>query len=127
MRQAKMIAGAAVLLLAAYTYAADMPAGVQAKTNSGKTVLADASGMTLYTYGRDSDNKSNCSGNCAKNWPPLKAAADAQEMPDWTVVTRDDGSKQWAYKAKPLYTYVKDAKPGNMTGDGAGPWLAATP
>ena len=37
---------------------------------------------------------------------------------DYTVVTRDDGSKQWAYKGKPLYLWVKDAKPGDRTGDG---------
>jgi predicted lipoprotein with Yx(FWY)xxD motif len=39
-------------------------------------------------------------------------------MGDWTVVTRDDGSKQWAYKNKPLYTWVKDSKPGDTTGEG---------
>jgi predicted lipoprotein with Yx(FWY)xxD motif len=33
------------------------------------------------------------------------------------LVTRDDGSKQWAYKGKPVYTYAKDSKPGEATGD----------
>jgi hypothetical protein len=49
---------------------------------------------------------------------PLAAAADAKPMGDWTVVTRDDGSKQWAYKGKPLYSFAKDKMPGDTTGNG---------
>lgn len=37
---------------------------------------------------------------------------------DYSVVTRDDGSTQWAYKGRPLYTWVKDTKPGDTSGDG---------
>lgn len=42
---------------------------------------------------------------------------------------RDDGSRQWAYKGKPLYTFAKDAKPGDITGDGFlnGAWHLAMP
>ncbi|MBS1215135.1 MAG: hypothetical protein H6R20_109, partial [Proteobacteria bacterium] len=39
-------------------------------------------------------------------------------MGDYSIVTRDDGQKQWAYKGKPLYFWIKDAKPGDKTGDG---------
>ena len=81
-------------------------------------VLTDPKGMTLYVFDKDSDGKSVCNGPCATNWPPLMAGADAKAMGDWTVVTRDDGSKQWAYKGKPLYTWAKDTKPGDKTGDG---------
>ena len=49
--------------------------------------------MTLYTFDRDSAGKSACNGNCAVNWPPLMAPADAQPMGKWSVVTRDDGSQ----------------------------------
>ena len=45
------------------------------------------------------------------------AAADAKPMGDLTVITRDDGSKQWAFKGKPLYLFAKDTKPGDKTGD----------
>lgn len=78
----------------------------------------DAKGMTLYTFDKDSGGKSACNGSCATNWPPLMAAGDAKGSGDWTIVTRDDGGKQWAYKGKPLYTWTKDAKPGDKTGDG---------
>jgi predicted lipoprotein with Yx(FWY)xxD motif len=80
-------------------------------------VWVDAKGMTLYTFDKDSAGKSACNGPCAANWPPLMAGADAKASGDWSIVTRDDGGKQWAYKGKPLYTWAKDTKPGDMTGD----------
>jgi predicted lipoprotein with Yx(FWY)xxD motif len=36
----------------------------------------------------------------------------------WTVVVGMDGSKMWAYKGHPLYTFIEDKKPGQVTGDG---------
>ena len=98
-----------------------------ADTAKGKA-LVDHKGMTLYTFDRDSGGKSACNGNCATNWPPLMASADAQAMGKWSVVTRDDGSKQWAYDGKPLYTWVKDTKAGDVTGDGVNNvWHVAQP
>ncbi|MDG3441448.1 hypothetical protein [Nitrospirillum amazonense] len=105
------------------------PAGATvAETAKGKT-LVDAKGMTLYTFDHDMSGQSNCIAACAKNWPALPATADAGAKGDWTIITRDDGSKQWAYKGKPLYTFVKDGKPGDITGDGLanGAWHVATP
>lgn len=80
--------------------------------------LTNAAGMTLYTFDKDSAGKSACNGPCARNWPPLAAGADAKAMGEWSIVTREDGSKQWAYEGKPLYTWTKDQKPGDKTGDG---------
>ena len=50
-------------------------------------------------------------------------------MGDYSTITRDDGSKQWAYKGRPLYTWKKDKKPGDITGDGFlnGAWHIAQP
>ncbi|WP_034348894.1 lipoprotein [Noviherbaspirillum massiliense] len=79
--------------------------------------LVNQSGMTLYTFDKDTDGKSACTGQCASNWPPLAAGANAKNTGDYTVITRDDGSKQWAYKGKPLYTYKADKKPGEKSGD----------
>lgn len=98
-----------------------------ADTAKGKA-LVDAKSMTLYIFDRDTTGKSNCNGQCPTNWPPLMAAADAKASSDWTIVTRDDGGKQWAYKGKPLYTWSKDAKPGDVTGDGVNSvWHIAAP
>jgi predicted lipoprotein with Yx(FWY)xxD motif len=93
-------------------------------------VLVDVKGMTLYTFDKDPANagKSVCVDQCAKAWPPLAAASDAKAMGSYTVITRDDGTKQWAYKGKPLYTWVKDTKPGDKTGDGfRNIWRVARP
>ena len=123
--RAAVLAGAA--LAAAPGHAQTTPPAKVTDTAKGEA-LVDAKGMTLYTFDRDSGSKSNCSGQCAKNWPPLAAPANAQASGDWTVITRDDGSKQWAYKGKPLYLWVKDTKPGEVTGDGVNNvWHVAMP
>jgi predicted lipoprotein with Yx(FWY)xxD motif len=108
---------------------AAMPAGVHTMEFAGKPVLVDGKMMTLYTFAKDQPGVSNCNDNCAKNWPPLAAAPDAQPNGDWTIITRADGSKQWAYKGMPLYTWSKDAKPGDATGEGVGngAWKTAAP
>ena len=86
----------------------------------------DASGMTLYTFDKDESGKSNCYDKCATNWPPLKADAAAAAEGDWTVVDRTDGTKMWAYKGKPLYTFIGDKKAGDVNGDGKmGAWHVA--
>ncbi len=82
-------------------------------------MLVDHAGMTLYTFDKDAGGKSMCNGECAKNWPPLMVKAnDEPAKGKWSVVMRDDGAKQWAYDGKPLYTFIKDKKAGDMTGDG---------
>jgi predicted lipoprotein with Yx(FWY)xxD motif len=107
---------------------AAMPAGVKVATTTAGPTLVNAQGMTLYTWGNDTiPGKSVCNGNCATNWPPLMAAADARPMGNWTVITRDDNSKQWAYKGKPLYLYRMDTKAGDVVGNGRGTWVVAKP
>ena len=114
------------MLLAPAIAQTGQPARI-ADTAKGK-VLADSKGMTLYVFDRDAPGKSNCTGTCAQNWPPLAAAANAAPAGDWSIVARDDGTKQWAYKGKPLYTWAKDAKPGDVTGDGVNNvWHLAQP
>jgi predicted lipoprotein with Yx(FWY)xxD motif len=96
-------------------------------TDKGKT-LADAKGMTLYTFDKDKAGQSACNGTCAKLWPPFRATAGASASGDWSIITRSDGSKQWAYKGKPLYAWSKDTKPGETTGDGVKMvWHVAAP
>ncbi len=92
------------------------------------TVLTDENGMTLYILVRDEPGKSNCNGKCADAWPPLMADESATPAENFSILTRDDGSKQWAYKDKPLYLFVRDEKPGDTTGEGRGyAWFVARP
>ena len=95
-------------------FAAEPPA----KMAEGR--LVGSNGMTLYTFDKDAagSGKSVCNGPCAANWPPLMAQAGDAGSGEWSVITREDGGRQWAYKGKPLYFWVKDQKPGDTTGDG---------
>jgi len=124
----KLVLLTAALVLAGCAQMAGMTGSAPAKTVEG--VLVNQDGMTLYTFDKDAagSGKSVCNGPCATNWPPLMASADAQASGGWTIITRDDGGKQWAYNGKPLYRWIKDQKPGDRTGDGFNnAWRLARP
>ena len=118
---------AGTLVLGMMAAAAQTAPATTADTSKGKA-LVDGKGMTLYVFDKDTAGTSNCNDQCAVNWPPLMAAADAKPSGEWTVITRKDGGKQWAYNGKPLYAFHKDAKPGDVTGDGVNKvWHIAAP
>ena len=99
-------------------------------TRTADGVLVGPNGMTLYTFNHDmvGSGKSVCNGPCITNWPALTAPATARPMGDYSVVMRDDGTRQWAYKGAPLYYWAKDTKAGDRTGDGVGGvWKVARP
>jgi predicted lipoprotein with Yx(FWY)xxD motif len=105
--------------------------GPPAKAIVGKKgpLLVDAKGMTLYYFEHDtSGTKSTCNAGCAEKRPPLMAADKAVASGDFTVITRDDGKKMWAYRYRPLYTSQTDAAPGDIRGDNpAQLWHVARP
>jgi predicted lipoprotein with Yx(FWY)xxD motif len=105
-----------------------MPWSSRGPASVADGVYVGPNGMTLYTFDRDTTGKSVCNGPCATNWPPLMATASDSPNGEWTVVTRDDGSRQWAYRGKPVYYWAKDSKPGDRTGDGFNnAWRLARP
>jgi predicted lipoprotein with Yx(FWY)xxD motif len=108
------------LMLAALVIAAcATTTGDRTPADVRNNMLVGESGMTLYVFDRDAagGGKSACNGPCATNWPPLVVIGNAQPVPAYTIVMRDDGRKQWAYKGRPLYFWAKDAKPGDTAGD----------
>jgi predicted lipoprotein with Yx(FWY)xxD motif len=92
-------------------------------------LLTDPKGMTLYYFDRDdSSTKSNCNNECSRRWIPFSAPSDATAIGDFTVITRDDGSKMWAYCYRPLYTSEADKAPGEINGfDPFNEWHIARP
>ncbi|MBM3309615.1 MAG: hypothetical protein FJY77_05105 [Candidatus Altiarchaeales archaeon] len=93
-------------------------------------IYTDNKGMTLYTYARDAEGKSNCQGQCAIDWPPL-TVEDIPIPPENAQVTlgvtvREDGRRQVTLDGKPLYYYIEDKNPGDAKGQGKNnEWLAA--
>lgn len=124
---------------AALAYRNFMPPGLQIGQYSGRgPLLTTAAGLTLYTEaryvlqygGRETrtgyavsynDAKSQgavgCEGDCTVAWKPFLAAADAQSWGFWELIARADGTKQWAFKGSPIYSYVGDQRPGSAEGN----------
>ena len=109
---------------------------VLAVSSSGTlgSFLVATSGMTLYTYSPDKPDKSNCTGQCAVNWPPyiVPSGAELGSLVNATgtlsTITRADGSMQVTYNHQPLYFYIKDKKVGDTVGQGVGGvWYVVTP
>jgi predicted lipoprotein with Yx(FWY)xxD motif len=120
-----------VALTAGMVAAQDVPAPLTtSKAGALGAILAGPSGMTLYTFVSDkADGKSVCNGSCAKKWPPFAPGANAPApRPPLSLIARDDGGKQYAWKGKPLYYYTDDKKPGDTTGHEVGrSWFVAQP
>jgi predicted lipoprotein with Yx(FWY)xxD motif len=97
------------------------PEAAMGKTNLG-TVLVGVNGLTLYSL----DDGKSCAGACMANWTALSAPWAAIKNGDWDPVVVPDGTKQWAYKGKLLYSYSGDVVPGDVTGQDVGKiWHAA--
>ncbi len=98
--------------------AAALPGEIVLRPSPAGVFLTDTKGHSLYTYDRDTEpSKSTCVAKCEETWPPVIASGSAAPQGDWTLATRANGTQQWAYKGKPLYTYVKDDMPEAVYGD----------
>ncbi len=91
-----------------------------ARSASDLPLLTDSKGMTLYTFDKDVNGVSNCYSDCSDSWPPYFVKKNAKAREGYSIVLREDGKQQWAYKGKPLYYWLGDKKPGEIEGDGVG-------
>lgn len=94
------------------------PAEIAVFEEDDAYVFRTGESLPVYTFDKDPAGKSVCVDECAKAWPPVAAPAGAKKVGDWTPVQRE-GSLQWAYKGKPVYTYAKDDET-HTRGDGVG-------
>lgn len=104
---------------------ASVPSGltiIDVLSSSGQFLwqrLGDGTGKALYTYNADeAGGKSSCTGECATRFPPFAADPNATASGDWSIVTRDDGMKQWAYQGKPLHHFAGEDPP-DVKSDGS--------
>jgi predicted lipoprotein with Yx(FWY)xxD motif len=93
-----------------------------AKAGDLGQVIVDSEGMTLYKFDKDKGTTSACYGECEGFWPPLTTSGEpmakggAQSSMLGTT-ERKDGTMQVTYNGHPLYTFAKDQKPGEATGN----------
>lgn len=108
--------------------AAHSSKAIQVMDTANGKVLANAKGMTLYTFDKDKAGVSNCVGACQVKWPPVNAKKAGVIEGNFAVLKRKSGKLQWSHNGQPLYTWFKDTKPGQTTGDGVkGVWHVARP
>ena len=94
--------------------------GVETSMFGRLVVLRD--GWSVYTFDGDGRNKSNCTDTCLKEWTPILAPASAGPIADWTILERDPGILQWAFRGRPLYRHLGDSKIGALDGSDVPRW-----
>ena len=133
MRRPQLIAVAAAVAALAATIFALHPTATHAAPSKGAvvstaktslgTIIVNSNGHTLYLFEKDRNGKSACSGQCATFWPPLitsgKPSITGGARASLIGTTkRADGRLQVTYNHHPLYTFAKDKKAGQTTGEG---------
>jgi predicted lipoprotein with Yx(FWY)xxD motif len=131
------IAIAATTLLfvgCASNYGDNMSMDKKDKMIEKSTFLTDSKGMALYTFDKDTRNKSNCYNGCEIKWPVYNGDTNNLKLPihvkkeDFGIIQRDNGTMQVTYKSQPLYYFFKDTKAYEVKGDGAkGVWHLVKP
>jgi predicted lipoprotein with Yx(FWY)xxD motif len=83
------------------------------------SVLTDANGMTLYTSDKDTAGAttSACTGGCATAWPPLTTTGTPTAGPGVSGTLATISGGQVALDGHPLYRWMGDKAPGDVTGD----------
>ena len=124
---------AAFLIVATGGDAPAMDHAVKNATKDGvSSYLADAKGMTLYWFKKDSPGKSACAGPCIGNWPIYYrenvAPGEGTKAEDFGTMTRDDGKKQTTFRGYPLYYWAGDTAAGDTKGQAMnGVWYVLDP
>ncbi|HEY5809012.1 MAG TPA: hypothetical protein VIT67_13635 [Povalibacter sp.] len=73
--------------------------------------------LPLYIFKGEPAGRSLCDRDCTAVWPIIRAQTSDKPVGLWTIVKRDDGRLQWAYKNSPVYTYFED-RPNEAKGVG---------
>jgi predicted lipoprotein with Yx(FWY)xxD motif len=94
--------------------------GAHAQPKVAGAQLVSRTGLTLYVFDNDvaGSGRSVCNPPCSNLFRPYAVEKGAQSRSEFTAITRDDGTRQWAWKGRPLYLWYGDEKPGQAGGDG---------
>jgi predicted lipoprotein with Yx(FWY)xxD motif len=120
----------------ASTTASASGATLRATKGSLGLYLVDSQGRTLYLFEADKNGRSACSGECARDWPPLTVtgtavAGNGVRTASLGTTKRSDGTTQVTYAGHPLYTFDEDTMAGQTRGEGldlfGGEWYVVNP
>ena len=89
--------------------------------STGRLITTDV-GESVYTWDKDGLNKSNCDGDCLKEWSPVLAADLTRPIGEWTTFERAPGVKQWAFRQRAVYTHIYDDKENSLDGGDVPAW-----
>jgi len=90
--------------------------------------VADKSGFALYTFDNDVSGVSNCFDACLDAWPPLLADENDSATAPFSIITRENGMKQWAINGLALYFFTPDASADDVNGENVNSvWHIARP
>ena len=116
--------------------AAQARATLTVRSSAYGRILFDGRGRALYAFTRDRGKQSRCYGACAEAWPvyyvggPLRAGTGVKQSLIGTT-RRSGGRRQVTYNGRPLYYYVNDRRPGQVTcqnvDEFGGLWLVVRP
>ena len=110
----------------------DMTGDTKAFIRTGKAtidgkamnVLTTTTGFAVYYYKPDTALKSTCTGQCAKDWPPVLAPqgmmtiSSSVTLPKKLSIHQTANGAQVFYDGHALYTYAQDTQMGRVTGRG---------
>ena len=109
------------------------PAALKVADTSLGSIVVDAAGLTVYYYDADTAGSgvSTCSGDCLVAWPAVHGDADVTVdgiTAEVGSIPGNDGQPQLTLNGLPLYYFVTDTAPGDVTGQGkASVWWVVAP
>lgn len=111
--------------VARYTPAAsaDLPDGFDLRLidSAEGAILTNFEGFSLYRFTESQNQENACSNNeCYEKWAPVAAPALAIGLGEFSVIDRNDGSRQWAFRGQALFRYKGDLLPGDVNGNSPG-------
>ncbi|MBO0844142.1 MAG: hypothetical protein J2P22_01845 [Nocardioides sp.] len=102
--------------------------GLHVASTSLGNVVVDGSGMTVYMLTADTSGHSSCSAACLQYWPPVTSAQESGIHAKVGMTSTMSGGKTATVGGWPVYTFIQDQKPGDVTGEGmqtyGGTWYA---
>lgn len=100
-----------------------VPPGVAVKTTSIGRLLTTTKNESLYAYEGESAAALHCTEQCLKQFSPLKAPALAKPIGEWSIIEREAGVRQWAFRDSPVYTHPDDTHSWSLEGSDEAGWV----